>query len=357
MAIPRLPDNQTRSQMLPDSGDGQTPIKDAIKKMLRINDEQIALNRYKWYNLPPGLTGQEIERVLYYRGEGMFFYIPETRQWEFLPYTLDGGGSSLDFHGRWLRVHPLPFMGTGNDSKTVQNVILSNMKREPLYDISSGEDLEHDLETKCVLVHDYARQLSQTILPRQKVNEEIIDIESNIIPYINTLLSNSTGVSGMRVNDGDEQASVELASQTANMAALNGKRWIAIRSPLELQDLSSVAGGRAEDMLMAMQSIDNIRLGTYGVENGGIFEKKAHMLNAEAAMNVGSSSLVMDDGLYQRQTACVILASIAPFGTWCEINETAAGYDRNFDGMIGGEPDTVPLQTAGQGGGATDGND
>lgn len=336
MGTPRLPDNMTREQMLQNARGSETPLKDAMKRMLRINDEQIAVNRYKWYNLPQGLDGQLIERVLYYRGSGMFFYVPELNEFHFLPYTLDGGGQSLDFYGRWMRVRPLPFMGTDNDEKSTQNVILSNFVRKPLYDLADG-DIKEDLETRCVLLHDYCKQLSQTILPRQKINEDIIDIESNIIPYVNTLLSNSTGVAGMRVNDGDEQESVENASQTANTAALNGKRWIAIKSQLDLQDFSTVAGGRAEDMLLAMQSIDNIRLGTFGVENGGIFEKKAHMLNAEAAMNTGTSGLIMDDGLVQRQNFCTICNSLAPFAMWCEINETAAGYDRDMDGMIGGD--------------------
>lgn len=353
----RLPDNMTREQMLNQSRCSETPIKDAMKRMLRINDEQIAVNRYKWYNLPPGLDGQLIERILYYRGAGMFFYSPELNEFHFLPYTLDGGGQSLDFYGRWLRVHPLPFMGTDNDEKSGQSVILSNFIREPLYDIAEGDNIKGDLETKCVLLHDYCKQFSQTIIPRQKINEDLIDIESNIIPYVNTLLSNSTGVAGMRVNDGDEQASVENASQTANVAALNGKRWIAIKSQLDLQDFSTVAGGRAEDMLLAMQSIDNIRLGTFGVDNGGIFEKKAHMLNAEAAMNTGSSSLVMDDGLVQRQNFCTICNSLAPFGMWCEVNETAAGYDRDMDGMIGGDDPQAEMTTAVQQEVSDDGNE
>ena len=187
------------------------------------------------------------------------------------------------------------------------------------------------------LTHEMEDVLDLIRKDQLDLNEDIIDIESNIIPYVNTLLSNSTGVAGMRVNDGDEQASVENASQTANTAALNGKRWIAIKSQLDLQDFSTVAGGRAEDMLLAMQSIDNIRLGTFGVENGGIFEKKAHMLNAEAAMNTGTSGLIMDDGLVQRQNFCTICNSLAPFAMWCEINETAASYDRDMDGMIGGD--------------------
>ena len=351
----RLPDNMTRKQMLQNALCSETPLKEAMKRMLRVNDEQIAVNRYKWHNLPPELNGNLIERILYYRGQGMLFYVPEMTKFYFLPYTLEG---SIDIYGRYDNVKPLPFMGKDEieGKGKAASVLFSSQTREPVYDYFTNDDPMTFLETKCVLLNDYSKQLSQTVIPRQKINEDIIDIESNIIPYVNTLLSNSTGVAGMRVNDGDEQASVENASQTANTAALNGKRWIAIKSQLDLQDFSTVAGGRAEDMLLAMQSIDNIRLGTFGVENGGIFEKKAHMLNAEAAMNTGTSGLIMDDGLVQRQKMCDIINHnvLIPMGfpldaLWdCTINETAAGYDRDMDGMIGGEGNTDNTPSAEQ---------
>ena len=40
-------------------------LTDNIKKQLRIVDEQDALNRYAWYNLPYGLNANLIERILY----------------------------------------------------------------------------------------------------------------------------------------------------------------------------------------------------------------------------------------------------------------------------------------------------
>ena len=73
----RLPDNMTREQMIQNARCSETPLKEAMKRMLRVNDEQIAVNRYKWHNHPPELNGNLIERILYYRGQGMLFYVPE----------------------------------------------------------------------------------------------------------------------------------------------------------------------------------------------------------------------------------------------------------------------------------------
>jgi hypothetical protein len=55
-------------------GGSKVALKEDTKKLLRIVDEQDAVNRYVWYNLPCNITSQELERLLYYKGredEGM----------------------------------------------------------------------------------------------------------------------------------------------------------------------------------------------------------------------------------------------------------------------------------------------
>ena len=50
-----------------------------------------------------------------------------------------------------------------------------------------------------------------------------------------------------------------------------------------------------------------MRLGFYGIPNGGIFQKKAHMLESEHQMNVGAADLALLDGLKNRQDACDLI--------------------------------------------------
>ena len=52
-------------------------LRDGISTLMHIIDRQDAINRFVWYNLPDGLTGTLIERILYYRGAGMLFYTKE----------------------------------------------------------------------------------------------------------------------------------------------------------------------------------------------------------------------------------------------------------------------------------------
>ena len=65
-------------------------LKANIRKQLRVKDEQIAVNRYKWFNLPDSLDGELIERILYYKGQGAFFYMETDNSFYFLPYALSG---------------------------------------------------------------------------------------------------------------------------------------------------------------------------------------------------------------------------------------------------------------------------
>lgn len=312
-----------------------SPLSDNFRKILRITDEQNAINRYKWYNLPDTLDSQLIERILYYKGQGMFFYMKETDQFFFLPYALDG---TIDVYGRFTGVTPLPFNGStkadGKEKPWIQGLV-----RTPIYQ-AQLMTTEEDWNDKCVLLSDYSKQISQTILPRQILNEGIISVECEMIPYMRTALSNSTGVQGMRVGGEDEQQNVELASRSVEQASLDGRKWIPVVGNLEFQTLDGGnAPARAEEFLLAMQALDNFRLGTLGLANGGLFQKKAHELQTEQQMNMGHVSSVLQDGLTLRQNFCDMVNSLFPLGVWCEIGEGTADYDRDMNGLIGDEVD------------------
>lgn len=285
--------------------------KESIKKNLRIIDEQDAVNRYKWYNLPCSITSQELERLLYYKGQLAFFYMPDADEFYFMPYALDG---SIDFYGRFNRIHPIPFAeGTTNEEKqqlAKQRAYLSTLKLDCKYDVNLDKITPEMLTKSCVLLHDYTKQLSQTIIPRQQLQEGIIDIMSDCVPFMRTALLNSTGVMGMRVQSEDEQSNVTAASALINRAALNGEKYVALIGNIDFQELTGSDVAKSEEFLLAMQALDNFRLSTYGIENGGLFEKKAHTLESEQAMNTGNTGIVYNDGLSIRQHFCDVVNSI-----------------------------------------------
>ena len=111
-------------------------VKSCIKAQLRIIDEQDAVNRYIWYNLPLDLTSQELERLLYYKGQLYFFYFEELDKFFVMPGALDG---DIDFYGRYVTIHPVPIAEGKSDAEKAlynrQRVILSQKKLKVLYDI------------------------------------------------------------------------------------------------------------------------------------------------------------------------------------------------------------------------------
>lgn len=303
------------------------PIKSSIKALLRILDEQNAVTRYTWYNLPCDLTSQELERMLYYKGQLCMFYYEPLDKFFFMPYALDG---TIDFYGRFNRVHPVPMAEGQDDNKMLdaQRNLLSTIKLDVLYDIPLEPVNPY---TSCVLVHDYTKQMSQTVISRQMLQEPLLDVMSECVPLLRTALFNSSGVTAMRVNSQDEQANVQAANQSIDHAALNGQRYIPVLGQIDFQELAAGETLKSEEFLVAMQSLDNLRLSMYGLDNGGLFQKKAHMLEAEQAANAGHAKSPLDDGLMIRQHMCDIANAIWGVGMSVEVSETALGMDKNGD--------------------------
>lgn len=314
-------------------------LKQDIKRSLRVLDEQNAVNRYTWYNLPCNLSSQELERLIYYRGQLAFFYIKELNEFYVMPYALSGG---IDFYGRFRRIHPVPFANGTSDSDeekrhfAAQRNYLSTLNLDVVYDVPTEAV---DPEKVCVLLHDYSKQMSQTIVSRQEIQDSILDVMSDIIPFARTAALNSTGVQGMRVTSADEQSNVEAASQSVNHAALTGRKYIAIQGQVDFQDLSGGETAKSEEFMMLLQSLDNYRLSLYGLKAGGLFQKQSHMLQAEADVNDGNTGLIMSDGLTIRQRFCDICNAIWGIGMSCEVNEIIVGADTNGDGILDNDVD------------------
>lgn len=314
-------------------------LKADVRKILRIIDEQDAINRFKWYNLPDGLDGQLLERILYYKGQGMFFYMETDNRFYFLPYALDG---TIDVYGRFTGVTPLPFGGgTASDGK--DKPWITGLIKKPVYSIKIDEITPDFFKDSCVILKDYSPQYNQTIISRQIINEPLLDTMSECIPYMRTALIAGTGVKGMRVDDADQERNVTNASNAIQNAALAGSMYVPVVTPVELQELTDGTVVKSEEYMLAMQSLDNFRLSTYGLENGGLFQKKAHMLEAEQEVNTGNVGLVYQDSLTLRQKFCDIINSIWGLGIWCEPSESVLGLDNNMDGY-GYDIDDAPIE-------------
>lgn len=314
--------------------DTRCTLKEDTKKFLRLIDEQDAVNRYVWYNLPNDISSQELERMLYYKGQLCFFYNKDLEEFYFMPYALDG---TIDFYGRFNTIHPVPMTsGTDDKGSKAQAELLSNIKLKCIYGIKFPEDVDEEVfYNSTVLLHDYTKQLSQTIIPRAQVNDPLLDTMAECLPFMRTSLINSTGVKGVRVNDADQADSVSVANKSLQNAALSGNQMVPIVGSIEFQELAEGSRVDSEEYMRAMQSLDNLRLSGYGLDNGGVFERTSQYQNIAQTQTAGGPvGLVLQDGLSIRQDFCNIVNSIWGLGIWCEPSEIVAGGDLDGDGVM-----------------------
>ena len=313
-------------------------LEDAMRSY-RLIDEQNAVNRFNWINLPDGLSGNLIERILYYKGQGAFAYLEEENKFVFLPFTLAGAGdkdtSGLEIYGRFKRIQLIQFMGS-TDKETA---LLLGVPFNVRYDIKLDEQDTRDLTESAVILRDYSQQLSQTVLPMSLRQEWIIRMMAETSTFLRTKLIIGTGINGLKINDASQVGDVQDLSNGMIKGATSGTPYVPVVGGVEIQGLEKTNPGtmRSEDYLMALQSLDNIRLSSYGLENGGIFEKKAHITNDELAMNGSSVGLVMQDALSRRKEFADIVNSIWGLNIDVVPSETVIGADLNGDGIIADE--------------------
>ena len=318
-------------------------LKFNARRIFRIIDEQRAVNRYVWYNLPAGISSQELERLLYLKYSLCFFYFKELKQFFFLPYALDG---TIDLYSRYNTVHPIPFsegMEKGENSKEYKErlTLLSQLKLDVVKDVIVlvDEITEEKLTKSAVILRDYTNQMGQLGEPRYLLNDDLIDLEADCLPFMRTNLLIGTGIQGVRVPDADSASEVDSFARQMYDSALVGNPYTAIIGKVDFQELQPASTLKASEFFLAMQSIDNLLLSTYGIDNTGVYEKKAHILESENAVNASNASLVMQDGLSQRQNFCNIVNSLWNLGIWCELSETVSQADINQDGVLYDESD------------------
>lgn len=301
----------------------QCDFKGEIKKNLRILDEQDAIHRYQWYNLPPGLDSELVERMLYYRGQLMLFYMEDSSEFFILPYADTG---VPDVYGRYLWGMPLVFGGTNTTTATgkpkpfVQGLTRKLVYKVPDEDPKQVLDL---IDIGGVVLRDYTQQMPERVIPRYSLMDSVLDMMAECFPLARTALIANCGVKGMRVPNPDAKGEVEDAANSIYSAALQGVPYVPMMGATEFQEFGDGTALKVEDYLLDLQALDNFRLSLHGLSSGGLFQKKSHMLEGEQEMNESHAKAVLLDGLNQRQTFCDMVNSIWGIGVSCEISEAA----------------------------------
>lgn len=282
-----------------------------IKKILRKNDRQQFVNRFRWENLPGDLDGELIERMLYYKYSVIFFYIPELNKFKVLPYV----GKGLDEYGRYKECQPLPFNGKSDEDL----VYLPGLTLKPIYDITQTGapiteiNMNGELETfnpmleGCVIINSYCKDIAQKAIPEQMLIDPLLQMEAEVLPLARTHVFANSGVTGMRVMNQDEYSNVEMANDQLEAAAINGKRYVPIVGQLDFQEFENGGNAVTEEFFRYMQTLENIRLESYGLKNNGIYEKDQYVNNTMAGNIQANVGQIYQDCLRCRQNPVDII--------------------------------------------------
>lgn len=285
-----------------------------MRKLFRVKDETEAVNRYVWENTHLSLTSSEVERFEYYNFSLAFFRLEGV--FYLMPYALEGG---LDFYARENTIHPVPYADDNSEGTKRQKELLSKVKLAVIKDIDSA--LLADKDKSAVIIRDYTPQFNiQKGIPRATLQDSIIDFESQLIPFMQTAIINSTGVQGVKANDSDEASNILEASNSVRKAALEGNPWIPILQKMDRSALTNSGSFMAENYLMAIQGIDNLRQSFYGIANKGLYTKSQHTNTEENQMDQQRTYPLLD-GLKLRQHACDLINAIWNIGISVKIND------------------------------------
>lgn len=307
---------------------------DDIRKQLRVVDEQEAIHRYLWEDLPDGLNSELIERILYYRYKGAFFVLPELgNRAYFLPVAL---ADTIDCYGRFKKAKPLPFTGRAQVSESGKAEFLPGLSLDLIYDKPT-----EPVENAGVLCYDYCLQMAQTGLTRQTLQEPTLGMLAQIMAYVRTSLKGATGVRGVRVSDQSEQSNVAAAAHSMESAALCGETLIPIIGKIDFQELMDGDASKPDKLLMVYQALNNYRRSLYGLENGGLYQKDTTYQNtSESEMNTSADKAPLYDGLEQRRRAADIANSAFGWSIRVSVNPMTTSKNDPSESPTEGNDDT-----------------
>ncbi|MEG2914912.1 MAG: hypothetical protein RR839_00535 [Oscillospiraceae bacterium] len=301
------------------------PMFEKIGVSLKKIDYAQFVTRFKWNNLPEGLDSELIERILYFSGSAMFFYIKELDRFYFLPYAMSGDGVStgIDFYGRFNKIKPYSFNGSTDgegerkpDGKKLSqaDIFLSTQIRDNIKDIplvSTLQEAEHIYENGAVICWDATPQLAYNQTSRNRDSQPFIKYLIEALIQTKSALVNSSGFNLFTADNEADNEIMQMQLDAINADRVKGKLSAVVSKLLgEINNLQSNAPSAMADFWTAVQSIDNLRLKTMGIRNDGVIQKSQYQNIQEQELDMSDSLQVYWNALIERIKFSAIVNSI-----------------------------------------------
>ena len=309
------------------------PMFEKLGVSIKYIDYQQFLTRFKWNNLPEGMDSELIERILYFSGSAMFFYIKELNRFYFLPYGMSGENTEvgIDFYGRFNRLKPYSFNGStdgGGEKKadgkriTRSDLYLSTQIRDNIKDIpmvESEEEARKIYENGAVICWDMTPQLAYAVDSRNRISQSYVKYIVKILIQTKSALINS---SGFNLFSTDTEAStdiMQLQIDAINEDREKGKLSAVVSKALgNIENLQSNAPSAMADFWNSFVSADNLRLKSMGIRNDGLVQKSQYQNIQEQSIDINDAMQVYWNAFMERVKFSAIVNSIWGLGIYPE---------------------------------------
>ena len=341
----------------------EDPMFQKLGVSLKDIDYQQFVTRFRWVNLPEGLNSELFERIMYFSGSAMFFYIKELKRFYFLPYGMNGEGTEtgIDFYGQYNRLKPYSFNGStdgsGEQSATGKklssaDVYLSTQIRDNIKDIplvETEEEARKVYENGAVICFDRTPQLSYFVDSRNRISQSYVKYLIEILIQTKSALINSSGFNMFSTETESAADILQLQIDTINKDRERGKLAGVVSSTLgEIQNLQSNAPNAMTDFWNTFVAADNLRLKSLGIQNDGMVQKKQYQNMQETSLDVDGAMQVYMNSYLERVKFAAIVNSIWGLGIYPEptllINNLQADYSQNSQEQKVEEGDNTQAQ-------------
>lgn len=334
------------------------PMFEKLGVSIKYIDYQQFLTRFKWNNLPEGMDSELIERILYFSGSAMFFYIKELNRFYFLPYGMSGENTEvgIDFYGRFNRLKPYSFNGStdgGGEKKadgkrlSRSDIYLSTQIRDNIKDIpmvDNEEDARKIYENGAVICWDTTPQLAYQVDSRNRISQSYVKYIVQILIQTKSALINSSGFN-LFTTDTEASADInQLQIDTINADREKGKLSAVISSSLgKIENLQSNTPSAMGDFWNSLVSADNLRLKSMGIRNDGLVQKSQYQNIQEQSIDINDAMQVYWNAFMERVKFSAIVNSIWGLGIYPEplllpdMQQQGNGEEQPSDGKSEGD--------------------
>lgn len=329
---------------------------DSLFNIMREQNKIETIERYMWVNVPFGLTADIIERLLFYRGKGVFYFNDEVGKFQFLPFALNG---VIDEYGRYTKCNTLPFTGVDTDEKKKkksQSLVYEDL--ELVYDLPYDEETFKKInqqKTFGIVLNDSSLSISQQPIIRYNYVKPVLHMMATLMQIINTAMFGNADHNLLQIENEGELDSVKTQIEAINQDILRGNRFTPIVGKLPIIPLKTTNSADLEGLFNTFNSLNNFLKSITGVANAGVFDKKAHLLQDEQKLNGSNADDIYYNGLRLRQEFCLMVQAYYQYPIWCESKRgMSEAQEESF--VMGETSDATNTQQRNIQGGQEDGN-